>query len=394
MSFDDRPADRPWASVPISAIEHFAYCRRQAALIHLDRYFSDNAETQRGHLAHEAVDRSGPSVSRDGIRCWNALSVVDEELGVHGICDVVEFHPDGPVPIEHKSGSYRPGSAVDLQVAAQVVCLRTMLDADVPSGIVFAGRKRRRFNVVVDGRSTRITTSASWRQSSGAGEDRNADAHDHEREHQAGGASPPWLARIATSLGNEVHKLGQMWRQPSGVGEDRNWRWRQEGRHAVPTWRQPDVAPALRGWRGSQPARTPWSAHRGCEWRRLSGAGEDRNGITGCCVSQGRSMFASLPGQASIVTTASTAVLPSGPVRIVTALRLPQSSHCRQGVVGVPGPNMIKAIDGMLGRQPHRTLPRLHRMPRRSGSDSILPRRTDPPSLPGRSRSLAQVVVG
>ncbi|MBQ0928705.1 CRISPR-associated protein Cas4 [Saccharopolyspora endophytica] len=150
MYGDDRPADRPWASVPISAIEHFAYCRRQAALIHLDRYFSDNAETQRGHLAHEVVDRGGPSVSRDGTRCWHALSVADEDLGVHGICDVVELHPDGPVPIEHKSGSYRPGSATDLQVAAQAVCLRTMFDADVPRGLVFAGRNRRRFEVVVD----------------------------------------------------------------------------------------------------------------------------------------------------------------------------------------------------------------------------------------------------
>lgn len=150
MSVDERPADRPWASVPISAIEHFAYCQRQAALIHLDRYFSDNAETQRGHLAHEVVDRSGPSVSRDGVRCWNALPVADEQLGVHGVCDVVEFRSDGPVPIEHKSGSYRPGSAADLQVAAQVLCLRTMFQAEVPAGIVFAGRNRRRFDVVVD----------------------------------------------------------------------------------------------------------------------------------------------------------------------------------------------------------------------------------------------------
>ncbi|GAA4850130.1 CRISPR-associated protein Cas4 [Saccharopolyspora rosea] len=150
MYVDDQPADRPWASVPISAIEHFAYCQRQAALIHLDRYFDDNADTQRGHLAHEVVDRGGPSLSRDGTRCWHALPVADAELGVHGICDVVELHPHGPVPIEHKSGSYRPGSATDLQVAAQVLCLRTMFDAEVPAGVVFAGRHRRRYDVVVD----------------------------------------------------------------------------------------------------------------------------------------------------------------------------------------------------------------------------------------------------
>lgn len=145
-----RPGEQEWASVPISAIEHFAYCPRQAALIHLERCFTDNADTQRGHLAHEVVDTSGPGVSRTGTRTWNALEIADTDLGVHGICDVVEF-PDGePVPIEHKSGSYRPGSAADLQVAAQVLCLRRMFSAPVPVGVVFAGRHRRRHEVVVD----------------------------------------------------------------------------------------------------------------------------------------------------------------------------------------------------------------------------------------------------
>ncbi|MER6987758.1 Dna2/Cas4 domain-containing protein [Saccharopolyspora hirsuta] len=110
MISDDDPADQQWASVPISAIEHFAYCRRQAALIHLDRYFADNADTQRGHLSHEVVDHAGPSISRDGTRCWHALPVTEAELGIHGVCDVVEFRTEGPIPIEHKSGSYRPGS--------------------------------------------------------------------------------------------------------------------------------------------------------------------------------------------------------------------------------------------------------------------------------------------
>ncbi|WP_280458543.1 CRISPR-associated protein Cas4 [Nocardia carnea] len=150
MSYDEQPADQPWASVPISAIEHFAYCRRQAALIHLDRYFSDNADTQRGHLAHEVVDRSGPSVSRDGIRCWHALPIADDELGIHGVCDVVEFRATGPVPIEHKSGTYRPGGPADLQLAAQALCLQKMFQTDVPVGIIFAGRTRRRFEVVID----------------------------------------------------------------------------------------------------------------------------------------------------------------------------------------------------------------------------------------------------
>ncbi|SFO06636.1 CRISPR-associated protein Cas4 [Amycolatopsis rubida] len=149
---ETRPAEDEWASVPISAIEHYAYCPRQAALIHLDRDFVDNADTQRGHLAHAVVDAAGPGVSRTGIRTWTSLEVVHEELGVHGVCDVVEFPGGEPVPVEHKSGSYRPGGAADLQLAAQVLCLRRMFGAAVPRGVVFAGtppaqargRRRRR----------------------------------------------------------------------------------------------------------------------------------------------------------------------------------------------------------------------------------------------------------
>ncbi len=147
---EDQPAETPWASIPIAAIEHFAYCPRQAALIHLDRYFADNTETQRGHFAHEVVDSGGPGVSHDGHRTWTSLEVADRELGVHGVCDVVEFRAEGPIPIEHKSGGYRPGGAADLQVAAQALCLRRLFDAPVPYGVVFAGRRRRRYQVPVD----------------------------------------------------------------------------------------------------------------------------------------------------------------------------------------------------------------------------------------------------
>ncbi|OXM47541.1 CRISPR-associated protein Cas4 [Amycolatopsis alba] len=147
---DISPAGDLWTSVPISAIEHYAYCPRQAALIHLDRDFADNVDTQRGQLAHEIVDAGGPGVSRAGVRTWTALRVVHDELGMHGVCDVVESPGGEPVPVEHKSGSYRPGGAADLQVAAQVLCLRRMFDAAVPRGVIFGGRRRRRYDVTVD----------------------------------------------------------------------------------------------------------------------------------------------------------------------------------------------------------------------------------------------------
>jgi CRISPR-associated exonuclease Cas4 len=76
--------------------------------------------------------------------------VWSEAIGIHGVCDVVQFTVDGPQPVEHKSGGYRPGGPADLQVAAQVLCLREMFAAPVPYGVVFSGRDRRRHQVDVD----------------------------------------------------------------------------------------------------------------------------------------------------------------------------------------------------------------------------------------------------
>ncbi|MGW4116880.1 CRISPR-associated protein Cas4 [Actinosynnema sp. NPDC004786] len=139
-----------WRSIPISALEHHAYCPRQAALIHLDGYFESNIDTVRGDLAHAAVDNIGTRNDRRGRKVWHSLPVWSDALGVHGICDTVQFADDGPTPVEHKSGRYHPGGPADLQVAAQVLCLREMFQAPVPYGLVFTGRDRRRHEVTVD----------------------------------------------------------------------------------------------------------------------------------------------------------------------------------------------------------------------------------------------------
>ncbi|MET7769286.1 CRISPR-associated protein Cas4 [Nocardia sp. NPDC005366] len=151
MTMTDAPflLDDRW-SVPISAIEHWAYCLRQAVLIWQEGYFESNTDTVRGDLAHAAVDRGGNLTGRDGARLWRSLPVRSDRLGIHGICDTVYRGPDGLIPIEHKSGRYRPGGPADLQVAAQVLCLREMFDQPIPHGEVFAGATRRRYEVRVD----------------------------------------------------------------------------------------------------------------------------------------------------------------------------------------------------------------------------------------------------
>lgn len=137
-------------SVPLSAIEHYAYCPRQAVLIWQEAYFESSTDTVRGDLAHQAVDRGGVLTGRNGARVWRSLPVFCDRIAMHGICDTVHWSDDGPVPVEHKSGTYRPGGPADLQVAAQVLCLREMFDIDIDHGDVFAGRDRQHHRVIVD----------------------------------------------------------------------------------------------------------------------------------------------------------------------------------------------------------------------------------------------------
>ncbi|GAA5056708.1 CRISPR-associated protein Cas4 [Nocardia callitridis] len=141
--------DNRW-SVPISALEHFAYCPRQAVLIWQESYFESNTDTVRGDIAHEAVDRGGKLTGRDGARVWRSLPVHSHRLGIHGVCDTVYRCEDRLVPVEHKSGRYVQGGPADVQVAAQVLCLREMFDQQIPQGEVFAGKSRRRYQVTVD----------------------------------------------------------------------------------------------------------------------------------------------------------------------------------------------------------------------------------------------------
>ena len=131
----------------ISALQHWSYCHRQAALIHLDGVWSDNPFTRRGALLHERADNSG-SDKRGEVRVERALPLFSRRLGLSGRADAVEFHPDGRVvPVEYKSGRRKPRAADDLQLCAQALCLEEMMGADIPSGAIFHAPERRRRDV-------------------------------------------------------------------------------------------------------------------------------------------------------------------------------------------------------------------------------------------------------
>lgn len=132
--------------VPISALEHFSYCPRQCALIHVEQTFDENQFTIRGRLAHERVD-TGEDSSAAGVRVLRGIPLWSERHGLRGRADVVELRPEGPYPIEYKVG--RPhGIHAQLQLCAQALCLEEMLAVEVLHGALFHHAIRRRTEVV------------------------------------------------------------------------------------------------------------------------------------------------------------------------------------------------------------------------------------------------------
>lgn len=136
-------------ALPVSALQHWAYCPRQCGLIHLEQAFDDNLHTLRGQAVHAQVDRPGFEVRR-GLRVERALPLFHDALGLVGKADTVEFEADGtPYPVEYKHGSRHKAADIaacdDLQLAAQALCLEAMTGRPVAAGALFyAGSQRRR----------------------------------------------------------------------------------------------------------------------------------------------------------------------------------------------------------------------------------------------------------
>lgn len=147
---DSQGGETALVQVPLSALEHYAYCPRQCGLILLEDAFTDDAATVRGTLLHQRVDTPG-NRGRGHVRTLHALPVWNDHHGLTGICDTVELHADGRVlPIEHKSGRYIPGGPADVQAAAQAMCLEEMFQTPVPKAAVYSAKDRRRHTVAVD----------------------------------------------------------------------------------------------------------------------------------------------------------------------------------------------------------------------------------------------------
>lgn len=144
----------------LSGIQHFVYCRRQWALIHVEDQWAENERTISGQLFHhnahdeKKIEKRGDQIIMRGLR------IKSENLKVSGICDVVEFHRNEngislskysgnwlPYPIEYKLGKPKPHDADELQLCAEAMCLEDMLVCTIPEGSLFYGKTKRRETV-------------------------------------------------------------------------------------------------------------------------------------------------------------------------------------------------------------------------------------------------------
>jgi len=151
--------------IPLSALQHWCYCPRQCALIHVEQVFAENLHTQRGQAVHKQVDQPGVE-TRAGLRVERALPVWSDRLGLIGKADVVEFEADGtPYPVEYKHGSRNKaawiGACDDLQLAAQAMCLEEMTGKPVPAGALFYATSKRRREVKIDSALRERVTDAA-----------------------------------------------------------------------------------------------------------------------------------------------------------------------------------------------------------------------------------------
>jgi CRISPR-associated exonuclease Cas4 len=141
-------------SLPLSALQHYAFCPRQCALIHIERQWAENTLTAEGRVLHDKAHEPGRESRRD-VRIARSLRLESAALGLHGVADVVEFHREAddvwrPFPVEYKRGKPKRDAIDEVQLCAQALCLEEMFSTAVPCGVIYYGAVHRREDVVFD----------------------------------------------------------------------------------------------------------------------------------------------------------------------------------------------------------------------------------------------------
>lgn len=140
--------------IQLSSLQHYAFCPRQCALIHVEQVWSENRLTAEGRIMHEHVHEEG-NESRGDLRIEHGVALRSLKLGLIGKADVVEFRRKAdnywrPFPVEYKHGKPKPDDSDKVQLCAQAICLEEMLNTDISCGAIFYGKTRRRLDVAFD----------------------------------------------------------------------------------------------------------------------------------------------------------------------------------------------------------------------------------------------------
>lgn len=147
----------------LSGLQHFIYCRRQWALIHVEQQWEENFQTVSGEIFHERTHNSAIHEVRKGTIITREMKIESKTMGLSGNCDVVEFHLDEEginirglgkegdkyrlIPIEYKRGKPKEHEADMVQLCAQAMCLEEMLVCEIPYGYLYYGETKRRTEV-------------------------------------------------------------------------------------------------------------------------------------------------------------------------------------------------------------------------------------------------------
>jgi CRISPR-associated exonuclease Cas4 len=139
--------------IQLSSLQHFMFCERQCALIHIEQLWSENLFTAEGRIMHDKVDTADKEV-RGNVRIEFGTPLRTLKLGLIGKADVVEYHKQGdkwmPFPVEYKHGKPKIDDCDRVQICAQAMCLEEMLHVEIKQGALFYGKTRRREDVVFD----------------------------------------------------------------------------------------------------------------------------------------------------------------------------------------------------------------------------------------------------
>lgn len=147
----------------MSGIQHFSFCKRQWALIHIEQQWQENLRTVEGEILHEKTHNNSVKEKRGDLIVSRGMAIFSRTLGITGTCDVVELHKssdgvtifgrDGtykPVPVEYKRGKPKDNESDVLQLCAQAMCLEEMLLCVIPEAFLFYGETKRRLKIILD----------------------------------------------------------------------------------------------------------------------------------------------------------------------------------------------------------------------------------------------------